>query len=120
MNDSLILQAALLTGIASVFLNVAGAELKRRNLIKWGRILTHFTFVFITLASLRLFYLLITHDFQNVYVASYTSRDLPLFYRISAFWAGQEGSLLLWVWLISILSSVVILGEKPGSDGQFM
>ncbi|HEC57165.1 MAG TPA: heme lyase CcmF/NrfE family subunit [Candidatus Syntrophoarchaeum butanivorans] len=120
MNDSLILQAALLTGIASVFLNVAGAELKKQGFIDWGKLSTHLTLVFITLASLRLFYLLITHDFQNVYVASYTSRDLPLFYRISAFWAGQEGSLLLWVWLISILSSVVILGEKPGNDGQFM
>jgi cytochrome c-type biogenesis protein CcmF len=120
MNDCLFLQAALITGIAAVFLNVIGAELKAKNLIEWGKVSTHLTFIFITIASIRLFYLLITHDFQNMYVASYTSLGLPLFYVISAFWAGQEGSFLLWAWLISIFTSMVLLRAGDETDDRFM
>ncbi len=47
-------------------------------------------------ASGLLLYLLLTHQFQYAYVFSYTSRDLPTYYLFSAFWAGQEGSFMLW------------------------
>jgi cytochrome c-type biogenesis protein CcmF len=40
--------------------------------------------------------LLIQHRFDVAYVNSYSSRDLPLYFLISTFWAGQEGSFLLW------------------------
>ena len=39
---------------------------------------------------------LVTHDFQFKYVYSYTSSDMDVGYILSAFWAGNEGSLLLW------------------------
>ena len=57
-----------------------------------------------TLASAILLVLLITRNFQVTYVHQYTSSHLPLLYTISAFWAGQEGSLLLWFWLLALLS----------------
>jgi cytochrome c-type biogenesis protein CcmF len=40
------------------------------------------------------------HDFSFVYVADHISRKLPLGYRLSAFWGGQEGSLLLWLMIL--------------------
>jgi len=40
------------------------------------------------------------HDFSFVYVADHISRQLPLGYRLSAFWGGQEGSLLLWLMIL--------------------
>ena len=40
--------------------------------------------------------LLLQHRFDVSYVNSYSSRDLPLHFLISTFWAGQEGSFLLW------------------------
>jgi cytochrome c-type biogenesis protein CcmF len=56
---------------------------------------------------------LVSHDFSAEYVARYTSRDLPLFYTLAAFWAGQEGSLLLWAWLLAgIAVTVVILNRR--------
>ncbi len=48
------------------------------------------------LASGILLNALIRCDVSLVYVYSYTDRLLPLFYRVTAFWGGQEGSLLLW------------------------
>ena len=54
------------------------------------------------IASLILLYALTTYDFSLVYVASYTDRLLPLFYRITAFWAGQAGSMLFWAFSVAI------------------
>ena len=42
-------------------------------------------------------------DFRFDYVLSYTSRDLPPVYLISAFWAGQEGTYLLWALLAALI-----------------
>jgi cytochrome c-type biogenesis protein CcmF len=54
---------------------------------------------FMTLASVLLMLAILRHEFQYSYVTDYSSRDLPLQYLISSFWAGQEGSFLLWVFL---------------------
>lgn len=47
-------------------------------------------------ASGYLFYLIFSDQFQFAYVFGHSSRDLSLVYKFSAFWAGQEGSFLLW------------------------
>jgi cytochrome c-type biogenesis protein CcmF len=52
-----------------------------------------------TLASIYLMLAVLKHEFIYSYVTNYSSRDLPLQYLISSFWAGQEGSFLLWVLL---------------------
>ncbi|MFQ6122001.1 MAG: heme lyase CcmF/NrfE family subunit [Dehalococcoidales bacterium] len=59
-----------------------------------------------------LIYALVTHDFRIEYVASYTSRDLSLTYLISALWAGNDGSLLFWAWLLSLFAAVVVLQRR--------
>ena len=53
----------------------------------------------VTVASISLMLAILGNDFVFSYVARYSSRDLPLIYRISSFWAGQEGSFLLWGFL---------------------
>jgi cytochrome c-type biogenesis protein CcmF len=60
----------------------------------------------LVVASLCLWYGLITHDFNIEYVASYTSRNLPDYYIVSAFWAGQKGSLLFWAVVLSCFAAV--------------
>lgn len=49
---------------------------------------------------------LIGYDFSVDYVASYTDRVLPLFYRITAFWAGQAGSLLFWALMVALCGAL--------------
>jgi cytochrome c-type biogenesis protein CcmF len=51
------------------------------------------------LASALLMAAIVGHDFRFEYVISYSSRDLPLIYLISSFWAGQDGTYLLWALL---------------------
>ncbi|HVA30317.1 MAG TPA: heme lyase CcmF/NrfE family subunit [Gaiellaceae bacterium] len=48
------------------------------------------------------------HDFSFVYVAQHTSRTLPLGYRLAAFWSGQEGSLLLWLLILTGYSALAV------------
>lgn len=59
------------------------------------------------IASAILIYALASYDFSLVYVASYTDRLLPLFYRITAFWAGQAGSMLFWAFSVAICGRAV-------------
>ena len=58
------------------------------------------------LASIIMFVLLMTHQFQYSYVAQYSSRDLPTLYLISAFWAGQEGTFLFWAVTAAVMGLV--------------
>jgi cytochrome c-type biogenesis protein CcmF len=70
----------------------------------------------LTLASLLLFYYLIAVDYSYLYVLEYSSFDMPWYYRISAFWAGQAGSILLWAWFISIVYLAFNLSNKHQSS----
>lgn len=66
----------------------------------------------LTVASGALVYALVTRDFHLTYVAAYTSSDLPLTYTISAFYAGNEGSLLFWAWTLAIFTIVVLVQNR--------
>ena len=68
-----------------------------------------------TVAALALFGLLISGAFNVEYVANYTSKALPFVYKLSAFWAGQAGSLLLWLWLLTIFAFLVSLSRRDES-----
>src|SRR5712692_3217682 len=63
----------------------------------------------LTLAALALFHALLTHDFALRYVYDHSSRAMPELARLTSFWGGQQGSLLLWAWGLSLLSLVVVL-----------
>lgn len=70
------------------------------------------SFVLVALASASLVSLLVHSDFNNEYVASYTSLDLPIQYKITAFWGGQKGSLLFWTLLLSVFSLIVVFQNQ--------
>ncbi len=57
-------------------------------------------------AAVALWKGIFTHDFNIEYVAAYTSRNLPEYYLISAFWAGQKGSLLFWAVVLGIFGAL--------------
>ena len=65
-----------------------------------------------TAACAVLLYALLAHQFQIQYVYGHTSTQLPVIYRISAFWAGEEGSLLLWFWFVAVSALVALLFRR--------
>jgi cytochrome c-type biogenesis protein CcmF len=62
----------------------------------------------VTFATVLLLSAFLVHDFSIGYVYQHSSRDLPLIYRVSALWAGQEGGFLLWLFFLYIIGIVVI------------
>ncbi len=60
---------------------------------------------------------LVRHDFSFTYVADHTSTELPTGYSLSAFWGGQEGSLLLWLLVLSAYgAAAVLLNRRRAAD----
>ncbi|MGZ4319710.1 MAG: heme lyase CcmF/NrfE family subunit [Gaiellaceae bacterium] len=54
-------------------------------------------------------------DFSFTYVASHSALKLPLAYRLSAFWGGQEGSLLLWLLILTGFAAAAVLLDRRAS-----
>jgi len=99
------LLAAMMLCLAGAVAALAGLwqrEYGRLALIEKGHLLATAAVV---LSSAILVVALWRHDFSFVYVAEYTDTLLPLFYTLTAFWAGQAGSLLFWM-LVLALSGV--------------
>lgn len=69
-------------------------------------------FASVSLAVVALLSSIFTNDFSLAYVLHESNRALPGAYKFAALWSGQEGSLLLWAWLLSGLSFVVRLRYK--------
>lgn len=59
--------------------------------------------LFLVIAAGLLIYLILTHQFNYYYVYNYTSSDLQLKYLVSAFWGGQEGSFMLWIFFSTLI-----------------
>ena len=98
-----IFMALVATGIAMFcYLNAHMASATRRSAQRIsvsrdkGLFYYRLSALFIAVTALYLFYIILNDKFQFAYVFGYSSRDLSLIYKISAFWAGQEGSFLLW------------------------
>lgn len=66
-------------------------------------------------ASAWLWILIFTNDFSVAYVAAYSSTKLPALYKISAFWAGQQGSFLLWLLIHALAGLILIRRKTPAS-----
>jgi cytochrome c-type biogenesis protein CcmF len=94
--------------IYSSFALFWGARSGKKEVVESGLNSLYAVFFFVTCASVALLALLTRSDFSIEYVANYTNRDLPLFYKLAAFWGGQKGSLLLWTWLLAIFSMILV------------
>ena len=70
------------------------------------------SFVVISCAAFALIWAAFTNDFSVDYILHHTNRALNPTYKFSALWSGQEGSLLLWAWLLSAYGFVLRLRHK--------
>src|SRR5918992_2744383 len=110
-------RAALIVclGLAAyaVVAGAIAARTRRRRLGESAENAILASFVGALVASGVLLTALLRHDFGLVYVWRHTSLELPRPYTVSAFWGGQEGSLLLWLLILTGFSSAaVLLGRR--------
>lgn len=89
-----------------------GAEKGNAQLMALARPMTYGLFLSLTIAFVALFYLFAVNDFSVQYVVNNSNSTLPIYYRLSAVWGSHEGSLLLWIWLLTFWSVAVALFSK--------
>ncbi len=89
-----------------------GARSGRRELVKSGERSVYMVFLFVTCAVFALEVLLMRSDFSIEYVAGYSNRDLPIFYKMAALWGGQKGSLLFWSWILTGFGALVAFRNR--------
>lgn len=71
-----------------------------------------FHFITLTGAIASLYYLIGNHCFEYSYVWQYSSADMPMKFMISCFWAGQEGSYLIWAFWQGIIGLILLRSSK--------
>jgi cytochrome c-type biogenesis protein CcmF len=95
---------------------IAAIVTRRPLLIKSARNAGFAVCVLIWLGTASMVYLFFTDNFAMAYVAAHSNRSLPYYYKFSALWSGQEGSLLFWSFLLSIYVFSVLFtyrGKHP-------
>jgi cytochrome c-type biogenesis protein CcmF len=106
------LWVALLVAAWAMITSFAGGALRRNDLVASGERAIYATWAFVVLAAAGLWTALITHDFSLRYVASFTSANLPFVYTLTAFWAGQAGSMLFWCLILSTYTAIAIFTNR--------
>jgi cytochrome c-type biogenesis protein CcmF len=113
------LVAAFLLCAYSILAGVAGAKLRRADLVESSERATVGVIFLIFTATGVLLHGLLTHNFEMEYVAHYTSSTLPARYCISAFWGGQAGSMLFWLVVLGVYTTIVLL-QNQNRNRQLM
>ena len=89
-----------------------GAEKGNVQFMALARPMTYSLFLILSVSFGALFYVFAINDFSVQYVVNNSNTTLPIYYRLSAVWGSHEGSLLLWIWLLSLWSAAVALFSK--------
>ncbi len=87
---------ALLTSVYAVAASLIGARRDDDRFVQSARMAALLTFPLILAGAAGLVFALVTHDFGVQYVAQVSSLSTPLFYRVTALWGSQDGSILFW------------------------
>ena len=110
---------AMLLALASAVVLLGGVKGRRERLVNAGYLMVFGTAIALTLCIAIILVCFVTENYSLAYVVSnYPNTDSALkpLYEVSAVWAGRQGSLLLWTWLISVFGSVVAWKRMHATD----
>ena len=106
---------AIYSGISAVY----GAKNKSAAMVESARRAMLLTFPLISIAAATLIYLLVNNHYEVAFVYEVTSRSMPTYLKVTAWWGGQAGSLVFWSWLLAVFTSAVTL-RKWDRDIEFL
>ncbi len=108
----LALWIALLMAAWGAIVSFAGASTDRAELVASGERALFAAFACLVLATAGLLVALVTSDFSFAYVASFTTANLPVGYKIAALWAGHAGALLVWTLVLSTCGALAVAANQ--------
>src|ERR1017187_9880379 len=109
---NLALAIALILAVYSIVANIYGARRNAPDFIVSARHAIWSMCAMVTIAVVVLWVALLRSDFSFEYAAAYSSTTLPTVYKITSLWAGQQGSLLFWTWLLAIFTSIAAFQNR--------
>ncbi len=92
---------ALCLAVVQATVPLVGSLNRTPAWVAMGRPLAYGQFVFLAISFAALVHAFLVNDFSVVYVAQHGNTELPTIYKVSAVWGAHEGSLLLWVFILS-------------------
>jgi len=92
--------------------SVAGKLGRRPFLVLSAERAVYCVWALLTVAASLLVYSLIAGDFRLAYVAEHSNKSMDVPYKFASWWGGQEGSLLLWAWLLSTYTGVLVFQNR--------
>ena len=110
---------AFVVALYSVGAAIYGERTKSADWVKSARRAMLLLWPLISLSAISLIYLLITNHFEVSFVYEVTSREMPTYLKVTAWWGGQAGSLVFWSWLMAAFASLVTL-RKWDRDREFL
>src|SRR5215216_174066 len=114
-----VLAVSFIVTLYSVFAAIYGERTKNPAMVESARRAMLLTWPLLTLTAGILIYLLVNNHYEVQFVYEVTSRSMPTYLKITAWWGGQSGSLLFWSWLMSAFASLVTL-RKWDRDREFL
>ncbi|MBN1447504.1 MAG: cytochrome c biogenesis protein CcsA [Bacteroidetes bacterium] len=111
--------AAIIVGFIAAVLGMVSyfRSIQNPRMIGFARTGFHITTTTVFVASAALLILIVKHQFQFHYIWAYSSRELPLGLLMSTFYAGQEGSFLLWTLMVAVVG-IVLLAYTQKHDNE--
>src|SRR5574342_950160 len=114
-----VLFITFLVALYAVFASIYGEYKKSAAMVESARRAMLLTWPLLTLTAGILIYLLTNNHYEVQFVYEVTSRSMPTYLKVTAWWGGQAGSLLFWSWLMSAFASLVTL-RKWDRDREFL
>ena len=109
------LLVALTLAVYGAVVAALGARRGRPALVESAQHAALGVFLLVTASLLLLVYAFLTFDFSVRYVANNTNLGTPFYYRITAVWGALEGSIVLWSWMVSLYTLIVILRHRTSA-----
>jgi len=108
----LTLAIALILALYSIAANIFGARRGAADVLESARHALWAMCAMVTIAIASMWMALVRSDFSIQYVAEHSSTTLWTIYKFTALWGGQEGSLLLWAWVLSLFISIAAFQNR--------
>ncbi len=105
---SYLLLAAFVVCAYATAASVAGARRRSRALVESGIGAFYLVAAIMAAASAVIVYSFVTGDFSIKYVAHYSDSVQPLFFRLTSYWGGLDGSIMFWVFMLSLFGSAAV------------
>lgn len=106
------LLAAMVISLYAAVMPVVGVIMKRKSIVASGERAFLAVAVLVLFSSFTLLYSFLSRDFSIRYVYEYSDKALSTIYTISAWWAGNNGSLLLWAMFLAAYTAIVIIQNQ--------